>query len=152
MGILLGAIADDFTGATDLANTLVRQGMPTVQSIGVPNLNFKLGKAAAVVIALKSRNNPATEAVKEARAGLKWLQAKGAQQIFFKYCSTFDSTDDGNVGPIADALRKATGESFTIAYPAFPSNGHTVYKGHLFGWRYSSQSIWYEKPSVDAND
>ena len=95
MSILLGAIADDFTGATDLANTLVSQGMPTVQSIGVPGSGFVLGETAAVVIALKSRTIPAAEAVKESLAGLKWLQAQGAQQIFFKYCSTFDSTDIG---------------------------------------------------------
>lgn len=132
MSILLGAIADDFTGATDLANTLVGQGMPTVQSIGVPAADFDAGDAPAVVVALKSRANPAEEAVADSLAALEWLRSRGAGQIIFKYCSTFDSTDAGNIGPVADALMGAMGTDFTIACPAFPENGRTVYKGHLY--------------------
>ncbi|MEK9724706.1 MAG: 3-oxo-tetronate kinase [Rhodospirillaceae bacterium] len=132
MSILLGAVADDFTGATDLANTLVGQGMATVQAIGVPDATFDPGDAAAVVVALKSRTNPAADAVAESRAALAWLRAQGARQIVFKYCSTFDSTDAGNIGPVADALMDDLGTDFTIACPAFPANGRTIYKGYLY--------------------
>jgi uncharacterized protein YgbK (DUF1537 family) len=129
--ILLGAIADDFTGATDLCNTLVAQGMRTVQVIGVPNTKA-VPDADAVVVALKSRTIAASKAVRESRAALAWLQRQGARQIFFKYCSTFDSTSRGNIGPVADALLDELGGVFTIACPAFPTNGRTIYKGHLF--------------------
>jgi len=132
MGILLGGIADDFTGATDLANTLVGQGMNTVQVIGVPNASLDLGDAEAVIVALKSRTIPAEEAVSQSLDALRWLQFQGAQQFFFKYCSTFDSTDDGNIGPVADALLDALREKFTIACPAFPANGRAIFQGHLF--------------------
>ena len=132
MSILLGAIADDFTGATDLANTLVGQGMPTVQSIGVPADGFDPGEARAVVVALKSRADPAKQAIADSLAALGWLQDQGAEQIIFKYCSTFDSTDDGNIGPVADALMDAMETNFTIACPAFPKNGRTIYKGYLY--------------------
>jgi uncharacterized protein YgbK (DUF1537 family) len=130
--MLLGCIADDFTGATDLANTLVKGGMNTVQSIGVPGQDLDLGETDAIVIALKSRTNPAAEAVAESLQALAWLQAKGAQQILFKYCSSFDSTDDGNIGPVADALLDALHADFTIACPAFPETGRSIYKGYLF--------------------
>jgi len=130
--MLLGCIADDFTGATDLANTLVKGGMNTVQSIGVPGPELDIGATDAIVIALKSRTNPAAEAVAESLQALAWLQAKGAQQILFKYCSTFDSTDDGNIGPVADALLDALHADFTIACPAFPETGRSIYKGYLF--------------------
>ena len=132
MSILLGAIADDFTGATDLANTLVGQGMPTIQSIGVPANGFDPGEARAMVVALKFRTNPAEQAVADALAALAWLQDQGAEQIIFKYCSTFDSTNDGNIGPVADALMDALDTSFTIACPAFPQNNRTIYNGYLF--------------------
>ena len=132
MSILLGAIADDFTGATDLANTLVGQGMPTVQSIGVPGPNFCLGEATAVVVAMKSRTKPAADAIEESLAALEWLQSRGAKQIFFKYCSTFDSTDEGNIGCVADALMGAMNVPFTIACPAYPVNQRTIYKGYLY--------------------
>ena len=132
MTIILGCIADDFTGATDLANTLVKQGMPTIQLIGVPKVNIDLGDAQAVVIALKSRTIPAKEAIDQSLAALAWLQDHSAQQFFFKYCSTFDSTDSGNIGPVTDALMESLGEDFTIVCPAFPTNGRTIYKGHLF--------------------
>lgn len=129
--ILLGCIADDFTGATDLANNLVRAGMRVVQTIGVPAEPLDTD-ADAVVVALKSRTIPAAEAVAQSLQALKWLQAQGAQQIYFKYCSTFDSTPEGNIGPVTDALMAALGTSFTIATPAFPDNKRTVFKGYLF--------------------
>lgn len=132
MTILLGCIADDFTGATDLANTLVRQGMRCIQTIGIPADGVPLGDADAVVVALKSRTTPAADAVRESRAALAWLREQGARQIFFKYCSTFDSTDQGNIGPVSDALLDELGGDFAVACPAFPTNGRTVYKGYLF--------------------
>ena len=131
-GLLLGAIADDLTGATDLCNTLVAGGMRTVQVIGTPREDAALPDADAVVVALKSRTVPPARAVRESRAALAWLRRGGARQIFFKYCSTFDSTPRGNIGPVADALLDDLGGALTIACPAFPTNGRTVYKGHLF--------------------
>ncbi len=130
-GLLLGAVADDFTGATDLCNTLVAAGMRTVQTVGVPAAGTALDADAAVV-ALKSRTVPATDAVRESRTALRWLRQQGARQIVFKYCSTFDSTERGNIGPVADALLDDLGGDITVACPAFPTNGRTVYKGHLF--------------------
>jgi uncharacterized protein YgbK (DUF1537 family) len=130
--ILLGAIADDFTGATDLANILVRGGMRTVQTIGVPTAEIELPECDAVVVALKSRTIPAAEAVKQSLAALAWLQARGAQQFFFKVCSTFDSTDAGNIGQVADALLEALGETIAVVCPAYPANRRTVFQGHLF--------------------
>ncbi len=127
----LGCIADDFTGATDLANNLVRSGLRVVQAIGVPLAPLDV-QADAVVVALKSRTIPPEEAVAQSLAALRWLQAQGAQQVYFKYCSTFDSTPRGNIGPVAEALMDALGTDFTIATPAFPDNGRTVFKGHLF--------------------
>ena len=132
MAAVLGCIADDFTGATDLAGTLVRAGMRSVQMIGVPASPAAAIDAEAVVIALKSRTIPADEAIAQSLAALDWLQATGCRQIFFKYCSTFDSTDAGNIGPVAEALMAALGADFTIACPAFPKNRRTVFKGHLF--------------------
>src|SRR6266581_7126374 len=132
MNVLLGAIADDFTGATDLCNTLVRRGMRTVQLIHVPAPGTEIADAEAVVVALKSRTIPATDAVEKSLAALGWLKAAGARQILFKYCSTFDSTDAGNIGPVAEALLDALGSSFTLFCPAFPENGRTIFKGYLF--------------------
>lgn len=129
--IVLGCIADDFTGATDLANNLVRAGMRVVQTIGVPAEPLQ-AEADAVVVALKSRTIAPGEAVAQSLAALQWLQAQGAQQIYFKYCSTFDSTPQGNIGPVTDALMQALGTGFTIATPAFPDNKRTVFKGYLF--------------------
>ena len=131
VGAFLGAIADDFTGATDLANNLVRAGMRVVQVIGVPNEALDID-ADAVVVALKSRTLPSEEAVAQSLAALRWLQAHGVQQLYFKYCSTFDSTALGNIGPVIEALMDAMGSDFTIATPAFPDNQRTVFKGHLF--------------------
>ena len=132
MTVLLGAIADDFTGATDLANTLVKAGMPTIQTFGIPGPDFDPGSAAAIIVALKSRSNPVGEAVSESLEALEWLKSLGTKQYFFKYCSTFDSTTEGNIGPVADALLEHLGEPLSIACPAFPTNGRTIYKGHLF--------------------
>ncbi|WP_454874068.1 3-oxo-tetronate kinase [Paraburkholderia xenovorans] len=133
---LLGCIADDFTGATDLANMLVRGGMRTVQSIGVPASDETI-EADALVVALKSRTIAAADAVAQSLAALDWLRAQGCRQFFFKYCSTFDSTDAGNIGPVTDALLDALSAdgnagAFTIACPAFPENGRTIFRGHLF--------------------
>src|SRR4051812_48323438 len=124
---MLGCIADDFTGATDLANTLTRQGMCTVVLLGVPRAGFETPDADAIVIALKSRSCPADEAVRMSLDALEWLKQAGARQFYFKYCSTFDSTDRGNIGPVADALLEALLEPFTIVCPAFPTNKRTVY-------------------------
>lgn len=132
MAILLGAIADDFTGASDLANTLVRNGMRTVQTIGVPSDALTLSEVDAVVVALKSRSVPAGDAVAQSRMAYEWLKKQGVHQVFFKYCSTFDSTDQGNIGPVADALLDACGGDFTIFCPAFPENGRAIYRGYLF--------------------
>ena len=127
---LLGCIADDFTGATDLANMLVREGMRTVQTIGVPDSAPQ--DVDAIVVALKSRTAPAAEAVADSLAALGWLRQQGCRQFFFKYCSTFDSTPQGNIGPVTDALLQALGSDFTIACPVFPETGRTLYRGHLF--------------------
>jgi len=132
MSVLLGAIADDFTGATDLCNTLVRRGMKTVQLIDVPAPKTEILGAEAVVIALKSRTIPATDAVAMTLKALTWLKDAGARQILFKYCSTFDSTDKGNIGPVAEALLDALGSDFTLYCPAFPEAGRTIFKGYLF--------------------
>lgn len=132
MTVLLGAIADDFTGATDLANTLVQQGMTVTQLIGLPDQGLEIEATDAIVIALKSRMASHQDAVKWSLGALDWLQARGAQQIFFKYCSTFDSTDQGNIGPVADALSRIVAKGVSVICPAFPDNGRTIYKGHLF--------------------
>ncbi|MDP9933123.1 3-oxo-tetronate kinase [Variovorax paradoxus] len=129
--LLLGCIADDFTGATDLANNLVRAGMRVVQAIGVPATPLD-ANVDAVVVALKSRTIAPAEAIARSLDALRWLQAQGAQQIYFKYCSTFDSTPEGNIGPVTEALMEALGCEFTIATPAFPDNKRTVFKGYLF--------------------
>lgn len=130
--MLLGAIADDFTGATDLSNTLVRSGIRVIQTIGVPSVGFDPEAAQAVVVALKSRTTPAKTAVAQSLAALDWLRRKGARQFYFKYCSTFDSSAEGNIGPVADALLEALNEDFALVCPAFPANSRTVYMGHLF--------------------
>ncbi|EGQ7698217.1 four-carbon acid sugar kinase family protein [Vibrio vulnificus] len=129
--MLLGVIADDFTGATDIAGFLVENGMRTVQLNGIPKQEVDI-HADAVVISLKSRSCPVDEAINDSVAALKWLKANGCQQFYFKYCSTFDSTAEGNIGPVADALLAELNEDFTIVCPALPVNGRTVYNGHLF--------------------
>lgn len=128
---VLGVVADDFTGATDVASMLVRSGMRTMQVVGVPEGPPPAG-ADAVVVALKSRTTPVDDAVRESLAALRWLRGAGARQFYFKYCSTFDSTPRGNIGPVAEAMMAALGTDFTIACPAFPENGRTIFRGHLF--------------------
>lgn len=138
--MLLGCIADDFTGASDLANTLNAGGMRTVQTIGVPP-DGAAPDADAVVVALKSRSIDAADAVAQSLAALRWLRSQGARQILFKYCSTFDSTPAGNIGPVAQALLDALDAPIAIACPAFPTNRRTLYMGHLFvGDRLLSES------------
>lgn len=129
---LLGAVADDFTGATDLANMLARAGMRTTLVLGRPAPNDPLPEAEAAVVALKSRTAPVQEAVGDSLAAWAWLAAGGAEQCYFKYCSTFDSTPEGNIGPVSVALMQATGADFTVYCSAFPEAGRTIYQGHLF--------------------
>jgi len=132
VSLLLGAVADDLTGATDLANTLVRGGMKTIQTIGTPGERDRLEDADAIVVALKSRSIAANEAVQLSREALRALRSRGAKKFFFKYCSTFDSTAAGNIGPVADALLDELGERLTIFCPAFPENGRRLFNGYLF--------------------
>lgn len=127
----LGCIADDFTGATDLANNLVREGMRTVQITGAPQAPITTD-ADAIVIALKSRTAPVQTAVNDSLAALNALREAGCERFFFKYCSTFDSTPQGNIGPVAEALMQALDTPFAVAAPAFPATGRTVYQGVLF--------------------
>lgn len=134
--MLLGVIADDFTGASDIANTLAKGlpgqgGLRTAQFLEVPD-GPAPSDIEAGVVSLKSRSIPADEAVQQSLAALAWLQAQGARQIIFKYCSTFDSTPDGNIGQVAEALSAAMGVTGVVVCPAFPTMGRTVYQGHLF--------------------
>ena len=153
MPLLLGAIADDFTGATDLCNMLVRHGMRTVQLIGVPRATLEVGEVDAVTIALKSRTAPVKEAVADSLEALDWLRRAGARQIFFKYCSTFDSSAEGNIGPVGDALADRLDASIAIACPAFPETGRTVYMGHLFvGDRLLSETHMAHHPLTPMTD
>jgi 3-dehydrotetronate 4-kinase len=130
--LALGCIADDYTGASDLANTLTRAGLRTVQTIGVPSEELKLPDVDAVVVSLKSRSIEANLAVSRSRAADKWLRSRGADHVLFKICSTFDSTDAGNIGPVMDALRADSGDTIVLVTPAFPETGRTVYQGNLF--------------------
>ena len=132
MSVLLGCIGDDFTGSTDLASFLVASGMRTIQLTGLPEEKYDLADVDAAVISLKSRTQEPEQAVADSLRALKWLESYDCRQYYFKYCSTFDSTEKGNIGPVADALLDALGESFTIACPALPVNGRTVYNGYLF--------------------
>jgi uncharacterized protein YgbK (DUF1537 family) len=152
VSILLGCIADDFTGATDLANNLARNGMRVTQTIGIPQhaLNIELD---AVVVALKSRNIEPEDAITQSLEALTYLLSLGAQQIFFKYCSTFDSTPRGNIGPVTEALMAALQTNFTIATPAFPDNGRSVFKGYLFvGDQLLSESGMRDHPLTPMTD
>ncbi|MBW8617896.1 MAG: four-carbon acid sugar kinase family protein [Hyphomicrobiales bacterium] len=130
--MILGCIADDLTGATDLALMLSREGLRTLQSTGVPHHSMDLGSTDAVVIALKSRTISVHDAVTLSLAASDWLKAHGAKHFLFKYCSTFDSTDQGNIGPVADALLDHLKSDFTLACPAFPATGRSIYMGQLF--------------------
>lgn len=152
---LLGCIADDFTGATDLASMLVKSGMRTVQLIGVPDMTDPVPDADAIVVALKSRTIAARDAVAQSKAALAWLRHAGCRQYFFKYCSTFDSTDHGNIGPVADALVAELDCGFALATPAFPANARSVYQGHLFVGSVLLNESGMERhpltPMMDAN-
>jgi 3-dehydrotetronate 4-kinase len=128
----LGCIADDYTGASDLANTLTRAGLRTVQTIGVPADDLALPEVDAVVVSLKSRSIESSLAVSRSRAAETWLRGRGASHVLFKICSTFDSTDKGNIGPVMDALRADSGDTIVLVTPAFPETGRTVYQGNLF--------------------
>jgi 3-dehydrotetronate 4-kinase len=130
--LALGCIADDYTGASDLANTLTRAGLRTVQTIGVPLNDLALPEVDAVVVSLKSRSIEAGLAVSRSRDAEKWLRGRGASHVLFKICSTFDSTDAGNIGPVMDALRADSGDTIVLVTPAFPETGRTVYMGNLF--------------------
>ena len=135
MTAVLGCIADDFTGGTDLAETLSRNGMRTIQLLGVPDTALASEAAAqadALVVALKIRTVPVEEAVSQALAALEALRAAGCRQFFWKYCSTFDSTPKGNIGPVAEALLQALGGDRAVVCPSFPENKRTVYQGYLF--------------------
>ena len=128
----LGCIADDYTGASDLANTLTKCGLRTLQTIGIPADSFSLPDVSVVVVSLKIRSIAATEAVAQARAADAWLRKRGASHVMYKICSTFDSTDEGNIGPVLDALRTDAGEAIAVVTPAFPETARTVYQGNLF--------------------
>ncbi|MEV0027270.1 3-oxo-tetronate kinase [Streptomyces atroolivaceus] len=133
MTLRIGCIADDFTGGTDVAAAFRRAGLRTALVFGTPDDATVLpADCDAAVIALKSRSTPADEAVADSLTAQRWLWAKGAAQIYFKYCSTFDSTPHGNIGPVTDALMDAAGTATTLHCPASPPNGRTVYQGHLF--------------------
>jgi uncharacterized protein YgbK (DUF1537 family) len=132
MSLLLGCVADDYTGASDLANTLTRNGLRTLQTIGIPPADLDIGAADALVVALKSRSIAAADAVAQSLAAEAWLRGRGAQHILFKICSTFDSTDAGNIGPVMNALRESCAAETVLVTPAFPETGRTVYQGHLF--------------------
>ncbi len=155
-GAILGAIADDFTGATDLAGMLVKQGLRTVQTIGVPEASRLAPwthEVDAVVVALKTRTAPAQEAKADALAALAWLQAQGCERFVSKICSTFDSTPAGNIGPIAEALMDALGTELALVCPAFPANARTVYRGHLFvGDALLSETGMREHPLTPMTD
>jgi len=132
MALLIGCIADDLTGATDVAVTFSREGLSVIQVNGVPDASLKVPEADAIVVALKSRTIAAAEAVAQSRAALGWLHQRQPRQVYFKVCSTFDSTPAGNIGPVGDALCEATGAKLNVVTPAYPRNARTVYQGHLF--------------------
>ncbi|MBY4627853.1 3-oxo-tetronate kinase [Rhizobium croatiense] len=132
MAISLGSIADDYTGASDLANTLTKNGLRTVQTVGIPDPSLALPDVDAVVVSLKIRSVPASEAVNAATEAERWLRQQGAGHVLYKICSTFDSTDAGNIGPVTEALSEAAGGGGVLVTPAFPETGRTVYLGHLF--------------------
>ncbi len=152
MATFMGAIADDFTGATDLAGLLARSGVRVSLRIGIPDTPPS-DTAPFEVIALKSRTAPVGEAIAETRAALSWLKAAGARRFFWKYCSTFDSTPDGNIGPVAEALMQDLGTDQTIYCPAFPENGRSIFMGNLFvGEQPLSESPMKDHPLTPMRD
>ena len=153
MPITLGCIADDFTGATDLANMLVKGGLKTIQLLGTPSKNDVVPSVDAVIIALKTRTILVEDAIEQSLQAMNWLKNAGAKQFFFKYCSTFDSTDEGNIGPVIDALMAGLETQFTIACPAFPETERTIFKGHLFvGDKLLSDSPMKDHPLTPMTD
>ena len=128
----LGVIADDFTGATDIASFLVKNGLSTIQLTEVDENLKAPEEAEAIVISGKTRSCDSKIAIAESIKALNWLKSQGCKRFYFKYCSTFDSTAKGNIGPVTDALMHELGVDFTIISPALPVNGRTVYKGYLF--------------------
>lgn len=153
MGLLLGAIGDDMTGSTDLALMLGKQGISVIQYIGIPQQQVEVKDAQAAVVALKSRTTPVEDAVSESLGACEWLLKQGAHQIFFKYCSTFDSTEKGNIGPVAEALLERLDDEITVFCPAFPENARTVYNGHLFvGGDLLSDSSMRDHPLTPMTD
>jgi len=151
--VVIGSIADDYTGATDLANSLAQAGLRTIQTIGVPRPGVVPDDAEAIVVALKSRSIPAADAIRQSLEAYRWLAHRGAGHILFKICSTFDSTDAGNIGPVTDALRRETGAAVPLVCPAFPGAARTVYLGHLFvGDRLLSESPLRHHPLNPMHD
>ena len=149
---VLGCIADDFTGATDLAGLLARSGVRVSLRIGVPT-QPPSETSPFEVIALKSRTSKVSQAVAESRAALDWLQRAGAQRFFWKYCSTFDSTMEGNIGPVAEALMKDLCTEQTIYCPAFPENGRFIFMGNLFvGQQPLAESPMQDHPLTPMGD
>lgn len=150
--MILGVIADDFTGATDVASMLVGAGLRTVVVIGVPH-TASVPDADAVVVALKSRTSSATQAIQDSLAAWRWLKSANPKQCYFKYCSTFDSTPQGNIGPVAEALLAEMSADFTVVCPALPVNGRTVYQGYLFvGEKLLSESGMRDHPLTPMTD
>jgi 3-dehydrotetronate 4-kinase len=152
-GPRLGCVADDYTGGTDVASALRREGLGTVLLFGPPRPGWSTVDAGAVVVALKSRNLPPGDAVAVSLGAQRWLGEQGIGRLYFKYCSTFDSTDEGNIGPVADALLEAAGAAFTVVCPTSPEHGRTVHQGHLFvGDRLLSESSMRHHPLTPMTD
>ena len=152
MTTILGCIADDFAGATDLAGLLARSGARVSLRIGVPE-EQPAETSPFEVIALKSRTAPVDEAVSDARSALAWLRGAGAERFFWKYCSTFDSTPDGNIGPVAEALMQDIGTDQAIYCPAYPENGRSIYMGNLFvGHQPLAESPMKDHPLTPMRD
>lgn len=148
--MLLGAIADDFTGASDLANTLAKEGMATTLFVGAGG---KAGDCEAGVVALKTRSIPAADAVAQSLNAARWLMDQGCRQFLFKYCSTFDSTPHGNIGPVTEALLDLLGTDIAIVCPAFPATGRRIFMGHLFvGDRLLNESGMQNHPLTPMTD
>ncbi|NBI42431.1 hypothetical protein GVX76_02820 [[Haemophilus] felis] len=149
---MLGIIADDFTGASDIASFLVENGLNTIQMNGVPSSPLTT-KVDAIVISLKSRSNPGGDAIAQSLNALDWLKTNGCDQFYFKYCSTFDSTEKGNIGPVTDALLDQLEENFTIICPALPINGRTIFNGYLFvGQALLNESGMQNHPTTPMKD
>ena len=151
--IALGCIADDFTGGTDVAAALRRGGLSVALLFGTPEVGIEVPSTDAVVIALKTRTMPAGEAVDESLTALAWLRSHEVDRVYFKYCSTFDSTDQGNIGPVTDALLDALGESVTLICPASPEHARTTYNGyHFVGQDLLSESSMRFHPLTPMTD